>query len=189
MSKMEGKVLIFSAPSGSGKTTIVKHLLEKRKDLDFSISACTRTPRPNEIQGKDYHFLSQENFKAKITNDEFIEYEEVYQGSYYGTLKSEIERIWDKGNTAVFDVDVQGGINLKKYFGTKALAIFIQTPSMQILEARLRNRQTETEESLQKRLTKVKEELSFANQFDTILVNDDLEKTLLEAEKMISNFI
>lgn len=189
MATQEGKVLIFSAPSGSGKTTIVKYLLENREDLDFSISACTRNKRPNEINGKDYHFLSQSEFKAKIVENDFIEYQEVYQGSYYGTLKSEIERIWEKGNTVVFDVDVQGGINLKKYFKEKALAIFIQAPSLEILEERLRNRQTETEESLQTRLAKFKEELSFANQFDKILVNNDLKKAFVEAEKIITEFI
>lgn len=188
MSKMEGKVLIFSAPSGSGKTTIVKHLLAQRKDLDFSISACTRDKRPNETNGKDYHFLSQTAFEAKIIKNEFIEYQEVYQGSYYGTLKSEIERIWDKGNIVVFDVDVLGGINLKKYFAEKALAIFVQAPSFEVLEKRLRNRQTENEESLQKRLAKVKEEFTFANQFDKVLINDNLETAFAEIEKMVDNF-
>jgi guanylate kinase len=186
---MAGKALIFSAPSGSGKTTIVKYLLENNKDLGFSISASTRDRRGRtEQDGKDYHFLKPEDFKKKIDNDEFIEWEEVYAGNFYGTLKTEIERIWSEGKNVIFDVDVKGGINLKKYFGDKALAIFVKVPSIEILKERLQERGTESEESLSRRLFKAKFEMTFADKFDVVLVNEDLNTSLKEAQKLYDQF-
>ena len=186
---MPGKALIFSAPSGSGKTTIVKYLLEKNKDLGFSISACTRDKRGRqEEDGKDYYFLSTDDFKKKIDNNEFIEWEEVYPGNFYGTLKSEIERIWNSGKNVIFDVDVKGGINLKKYFGNKALAVFVKAPSIDVLKDRLLERGSETPDSLSSRLYKVKFELTFENQFDKVLVNADLETSLKKAQQIYDNF-
>lgn len=186
---MQGKLLILSAPSGAGKTTIVRHLLNKLPNLEFSISACSRPKRNNEVHGKDYYFLSVDEFKKRIANDEFIEWEEVYAGSYYGTLKSEIERIWSKNNIVVFDVDVKGGINLKKIFGHSALSIFVMPPSIEALKQRLEHRNTENEESLNKRVGKAAEEMTYANQFDKILVNEILEKSFAEAETIVKNFI
>ncbi len=186
---MPGKALIFSAPSGSGKTTIVKHLLTNNPDLGFSISASTRDKRGRtEEQGKDYHFLSPEEFKEKIDRNEFIEWEEVYAGNFYGTLKSEIERVWRDGKNVVFDVDVKGGISLKQYFGDKALAIFVKVPSLEILEQRLSNRSTETPDSLSRRLFKAKFEMTFQDKFDKVLVNEDLEHSLKDAQKMYDEF-
>lgn len=186
---MAGKALIFSAPSGSGKTTIVKHLLANNPDLGFSISASTRDRRGRtEQDGKDYHFLTPEDFKKKIDNDEFIEWEEVYAGNYYGTLKSEIERIWSEGKNVIFDVDVKGGLSLKKYFGDKALAIFVLVPSMELLEQRLRGRGTETEDVLSRRLFKAKFEMSFKDEFDVVLVNEDLDTSLTEAQRLYNEF-
>jgi len=186
---MAGKALIFSAPSGSGKTTIVKHLLQNNKDLGFSISASTRDRRGRtEQDGKDYYFLTPEDFKKKIDNDEFIEWEEVYAGNFYGTLKTEIDRIWKAGRNVIFDVDVKGGINLKKYFGDKALAIFVKVPSFEILKERLKDRDTETEESLSRRLFKARFEMSFADKFDVVLVNEDLDTSLREAQKLYDQF-
>lgn len=186
----EGKVIIFSAPSGSGKTTIVKHLLQTNGHLGFSISACTRDKRGREEEnGKDYYFLTPEEFKKRIDADEFVEWEEVYRGAFYGTLKSEINRLWSEGKHVLFDVDVKGGINLKKYFGEKALSIFVQPPSMEILEERLRNRGTEDEDSLSRRLFKVKFEMSFKDRFDTILVNDNLEDSFLKAQQLVDDFV
>jgi guanylate kinase len=186
---MPGKALIFSAPSGSGKTTIVKHLLENNSDLGFSISASTRDKRGRtEQDGKDYHFLTPSDFKSKIDNDEFIEWEEVYAGNFYGTLKSEIERIWAAGKNVVFDVDVKGGINLKKYFGDKALAIFVKVPSLEVLKQRLNERGTETEESLSRRVFKAQFEMTFQDKFDVVLVNEDLEKSLSEAQRLYNEF-
>ncbi|HEY8400673.1 MAG TPA: guanylate kinase [Cytophagaceae bacterium] len=187
---MNGKCIIFSAPSGSGKTTIVKHLLQNNPNLDFSISACTRDKRGrSEQHGKDYYFLTPEEFKQKLDNGEFVEWQEVYQGAFYGTLKSEIERIWAAGKHVVFDVDVQGGLNLKKYYGDRALAIFVKCPSMEVLEQRLRQRKTETEESISTRLFKVKFEMSFEDKFDITLVNNDLEEALERAQNLVDNFI
>ncbi|MGR3812356.1 guanylate kinase [Jiulongibacter sp. NS-SX5] len=184
-----GKAIIFSAPSGSGKTTIVKHLLQHRDDLGFSISACTRDRRGrNEVHGKDYYFLSIEDFRQKIDEDKFVEWEEVYPGGYYGTLKTEVERLWDEGKNVIFDVDVKGGLKLKKYFGEKALAVFVKVPSEEELEKRLRERGTETEDSLSKRLFKVKFEMTFKNQFDVILLNDNLEESLGKAEGLYDKF-
>ena len=183
-----GKCVIFSAPSGAGKTTIVHHLLTQSLGLEFSISACSRDPRPNEVDGKDYYFLGVEGFQSSIEKNAFIEWEEVYAGNYYGTLKNEIERIWKNGNTVIFDVDVVGGLNLKKIFGENALAVFVQPPSYEELEKRLRHRSTETEEKIQQRMAKAKTELSFANDFDFILVNDNLDNACLEAKKLIQDF-
>ncbi len=183
------KAFIFCAPSGSGKTTIVKHLLQHNDKLAFSVSACTRAQRANEVEGRDYYFLSQEDFKNKIANGEFLEYEEVYGGNFYGTLKSEIERIWSQGKAVVFDVDVEGGLNIKKYFGEKALAVFVKPPDVPTLEKRLRERSTETEETLKMRIDKAVQELSYENEFETVLLNDDLEKALAQAEILVNNFL
>ena len=186
---MEGKAIIFSAPSGSGKTTIVRHLLEKNPDLGFSISASTRDKRGRtETHGKDYYFLSPEDFKAKIDDDAFIEWEEVYEGNFYGTLKSEIDRIWKKGKNVIFDVDVKGGLNLKKYFGKKALSVFVKVPSMDVLKERLKDRGTESEESLSRRLFKAKFEMGFQNKFDVVLINENLDKSLAEAQRLYNEF-
>ncbi|WP_143959971.1 guanylate kinase [Litoribacter populi] len=185
-----GKAIIFSAPSGSGKTTIVKYLISKNPKLGFSISACTRDKRGrSEQNGKDYYFLTPEDFKQKIDNDEFIEWEEVYEGNFYGTLKEEIQRIWDEGHHVIFDVDVKGGLNLKKYFGHKALAVFVKVPSLDELTERLKDRGTESEESLSRRLYKAKFEMGFENKFDVTLVNDDMEKSFAEAEKLVGDFL
>jgi guanylate kinase len=187
---MPGKALIFSAPSGSGKTTIVKHLLANNPTLGFSISASTRDRRGRtEENGKDYYFLTPEQFKEKIDSGDFIEWEEVYAGNFYGTLKSEIERIWKEGKDVVFDVDVQGGIKLKNYFGEKALAIFVRVPSYEALKERLHNRGTESEESLSRRLFKAKFEMAFADKFDVVLLNEDLDKSTAEAQRLYDDFI
>jgi guanylate kinase len=189
MSAITGKCIIVSAPSGAGKTTIVKALLASFSQLSFSISACSRAPRPNELDGKDYHFLSLEKFQQTIQEDGFVEWEEVYTNAYYGTLKSEIERIWSQGQIVIFDVDVVGGLNLKKFFGTNALSVFIQPPNEKALEERLRYRNTEAEEKIQQRLQKSKVELGRADEFDVVLVNDVLPTTIEQAEKIITNFI
>ena len=186
----KGKALIFSAPSGSGKTTIVQHLLNKFPQLSFSISACTRDKRGrNEEDGKDYHFLTPEEFKSVINEDGFVEWEEVYPGNFYGTLKSEVNRIWSESKVVIFDVDVKGGLNLKKYFGDAALAVFVKVPSIEILKERLNDRGTESEESFSRRLFKAEFEMSFAEQFDVTLVNNNLDESLAKAETMISEFI
>jgi guanylate kinase len=186
---MAGKALIFSAPSGSGKTTIVKHLLQHNPDLGFSISASTRDRRGRtEINGKDYYFLSPSDFKKKIDNNEFIEWEEVYEGNFYGTLKSEIERIWSLNRNVIFDLDVKGGINLKKYFGDKALSVFVKVPTLDLLKARLSDRGTESPESLSRRLFKAEFEMSFQNQFDVVLINETLQKSLDEAQQLYDDF-
>lgn len=186
---MQGKLLILSAPSGSGKTTIVKHLLSKFTNLEFSISACSRPKRNCEVDGKDYYFLSVEEFKRRIANNDFVEWEEVYPDSFYGTLKSEIDRIWSKNHIVVFDVDVKGGISLKKIFGEKALSIFVMPPSIDVLKERLERRCTETPESLIKRVGKAAEEMTYSNQFDKILINDNLEKSYQETEDLIQTFL
>ena len=186
---MAGKAIIFSAPSGSGKTTIVKHLLKSNSDLGFSISASTRDKRGRtEENGKDYYFLTPDEFKRKIDSNEFIEWEEVYEGNFYGTLKSEIERIWESGKNVIFDVDVKGGLNLKKYFGDKALAIFVKVPSVEVLKERLRDRGTESDQSLSRRLFKANFEMSFQDRFDVVLVNEQLDKSLKEAQALYDNF-
>ena len=186
---MNGKVIIVSAPSGAGKTSIVKHVLNYLPELRFSTSATTRAMREGEVNGKDYHFLTVDDFKNGISNDEFLEWEEVYANQFYGTLKSEIRRIWDEGKTVIFDVDVKGGLNIKKYFGDNALAIFVEPPTVQELENRLRKRGTETEESLRKRVEKAEYELSFAPQFDKIILNDDLDVARSEMLSTIREFL
>jgi len=183
------KAVIFCAPSGSGKTTIVKHLLSVDTRLSFSVSACTRRQRANEENGKDYYFLTVDDFKNKITAGEFLEYEEVYGGNFYGTLKSEVERIWAQNKTVIFDVDVEGGLNIKKYFEEKALAVFVKPPGIYEIEKRLRERSTETEEALKTRVNKAIHELSYENLFDKVLVNDNLDKALGEAEKLVNAFL
>jgi guanylate kinase len=186
----QGKAIIFSAPSGSGKTTIVKHLIETNPLLGFSISACTRDKRGrNEENGKDYYFLSPGEFKNRIDKDEFIEWEEVYAGNFYGTLKSEIERIWDSEKHVIFDVDVKGGLQLKEYFGDRALAVFVKVPTMEVLKERLRDRKTESEDSLSQRIFKAKFEMTFEDKFDVSLVNESLEDSLALAEKLVNDFI
>jgi guanylate kinase len=184
----EKKVLIFSAPSGAGKTTVVKHLLSKYQYLDFSVSATSRDPRGEEKNGREYFFISKDVFQELIKKEEFIEYEEVYSGTYYGTLKSELERIWAEGKIIVFDIDVKGGVNLKKMFGNQALAIFVSPPSVEALKERLIARGTENQTAIEKRVSKAKEELSYSKFFDYILVNDNLEKCLIEAEELIEKF-
>ncbi len=184
-----GKLLIFSAPSGSGKTTIVKEVLKKIDNLEFSISACSRTPRKGEVHAKDYYFFPVENFKKKIENEEFIEWEEVYENNFYGTLKSEVDRIWEKENHVVFDVDVVGGLNIKKQFGGKALAIFIQAPSVAELKTRLKGRGTETQEQIDKRINKAEYELGFAKEFDVVIMNDELNKAVSKTINLINNFL
>jgi guanylate kinase len=187
---MEGKLIIFSAPSGSGKTTIVQHLLKTDSRLGFSISACTREMRESkEANGKDYYFLSVDEFKRRIENKEFVEWEEVYPGRFYGTLRSEVQRIWDMGKHVIFDVDVKGGLSLKEQFGNKALSVFVKVPSLEELEKRLRDRNTESKESLETRLEKVKYESSFQNKFDVILLNDNLEETFKKAAELLDRFL
>jgi guanylate kinase len=186
---MPGKAIIFSAPSGSGKTTIVKHLLQNNSDLGFSISASTRDRRGrSEEHGKDYYFLSPQEFKQKIDENAFIEWEEVYAGNFYGTLKSEIERIWSEGKNVIFDVDVKGGINIKKYFGDDALAIFVKVPSLEILKQRLNERGTESPDSLSRRVFKAEFEMTFQDKFDVVLVNEELQTSLREAQKLYDEF-
>ncbi|MBW3470080.1 guanylate kinase [Arthrospiribacter ruber] len=185
-----GKAIIFSAPSGSGKTTIVKHLIKQFPNLGFSISASTRDKRGRtEENGKDYYFLSPEEFKQKIDTNAFIEWEEVYEGNFYGTLKEEIQRLWDEGKHVIFDVDVKGGVNLKNYFGDKALAIYVKVPSLEVLKERLKDRGTESEESLSRRLYKAKFEATFEDKFDVTILNDDMQKSFETAEKLVGEFL
>lgn len=185
----KGKCVIFSAPSGAGKTTIVHYLLTQDLGLEFSVSACSRDPRPNEVDGKDYHFLGIEKFQKKINEDAFVEWEEVYKNNFYGTLKSEMDRIWSKGNTVIFDVDVIGGLNLKKKFQDDALAIFVKPPSYSELEKRLRGRSTESEDKINQRMEKASKELAFAEEFDIVLVNDDLEQAFMQAANHVREFL
>lgn len=189
MQKDNRKALIFCAPSGSGKSTVVRHILSLHPELEFSISAASRAPRGTEKDGVDYWFISADEFRRRIASDEFVEYEEVYAGSFYGTLKSEVERIWDKGNSVIFDVDVKGGLNLKKYFGDKALSVFVQAPSVEELRRRLIGRATDSPEAIEKRLAKAAEEMSYADKFDYILINDDLQKAFSDAEKVVNDFL
>jgi guanylate kinase len=186
---MNRKAIIVSAPSGAGKTTLVKNLMAAIPRLEFSVSACSRPKRENESDGKDYYFISVETFLQKVENDEFVEWQQVYPGSYYGTLKMELDRIWKEGKVPIFDVDVVGGRNLKKFFGETALSVFIRPPSIDVLESRLRNRGTETDESLQKRLGKAAEELTFADFFDRIVVNDTIGKSSDEAIRLVNEFL
>jgi len=186
---MAGKLIIFSAPSGAGKSTIVQHLLTKNLSLEFSVSATSRQPRGVEKHGVDYYYLSAEEFRKRIDNKEFIEHEEVYKDLYYGTLRNEINRISEKGNNIIFDVDVVGGLNIKKQFGDNALAIFIAPPSVDELLKRLNNRGTDTPEMIVQRVAKAEHEMSFASQFDVVVVNDDLLKAKDEAEAIIREFL
>jgi len=189
MTGHSGKLIIFSAPSGAGKTTIVQHLLKSNLDLEFSISAASRKKRSNEVNEKDYYFIPVEEFKKKIKNDDFLEWEEVYTDHFYGTLKSEVERIWANGKHVIFDVDVIGGLNIKKFHKERALAVFVMPPTAEHLEQRLRDRSTENETNLKKRIEKAEHELTFANKFDKIIVNDNLDEALREAREMVNNFL
>lgn len=184
-----GKVLIFSAPSGSGKSTIVNHILGLHPEIEFSVSATSRPPRGQEQEGVEYYFLSVEEFRRRIEADQFVEYEQVYEGRYYGTLKSEVERIWAKGHVIIFDVDVKGGVNLKKYFGDKALSVFIQAPSVEELKRRLIFRNTDAPEAIEERVAKAAEEMTYAPKFDVVLINDNLDKAYAEAENMVDDFL
>jgi len=186
---MNGRLVIISAPSGAGKTTIVKHLLEMGLNLEFSVSATTRPRRENETDGEDYFFLTVSEFRKKIENNEFVEWEDVYKDILYGTLKSELERIWVKGKHVLFDVDANGGINLKKKFGTESIAIFIMPPSIEELENRLVKRGTESIEKIKMRVSKARDEMKFADQFDSIIVNHQLDKAKSEAFKIVSSFL
>lgn len=185
----KGKLIIFSAPSGAGKTTIVRHLMQKDLNLHFSVSATSRQPRHNEEDGKDYYFISENSFKERIANNEFLEWEEVYKGTFYGTLKNEVEKIRLNGNHVIFDVDVIGGLNIKKYYGSEALAIFVKPPSVEELKKRLMSRSTETEEIITMRIAKAEKEMSYADQFDLIIINENLEDAFIEAENVVQKFI
>lgn len=187
---MSNKVIIFSAPSGAGKSTIVNHLLNLHPELEFSISATSRAPRGEEQHGKEYYFFNADEFRKMISEDKFVEYEEVYAGSFYGTLRSEVERIWAKGHTIIFDIDVQGGVNLKRIFGDQAFSIFIQAPSVEVLRERLIGRGTDTAEAIEKRVSKAASEMEFAaGKFDYTLVNDNLSTALAEAEQIVDEFL
>ncbi len=184
-----GKLIIFSAPSGAGKTSIVKGVLQETPQLAFSVSACSRPKRPNEQDGVDYYFMTPDAFRKKIDKDAFLEWEEVYPGNYYGTLRSEVERIWQSGKHVVFDVDVAGGLNIKKQFPEQALGIFIQPPTLEELEKRLINRKTETPESLKKRIGKAAFELTFSKDFDKVIVNDDLNMAIRKTINIVHDFL
>lgn len=186
---MKGKLIIFSAPSGSGKSTIINYLLQQDLNLHFSISATSRAPRGTEQHGVEYYFLTPEEFKAKIAAGEFLEYEEVYQDKFYGTLKAEVERILDEGNNVIFDVDVVGGCNIKKYYGDRALSLFIQPPSIEVLRQRLEGRGTDAPEVIESRIAKAEFELGFACKFDAVIVNDDLGKAQAETLDAVKRFI
>jgi len=185
----EGKLIIFSAPSGAGKTTIVHHLLSKMDDLEFSISATTRPARGDEKDGSDYYFISKEDFLHRIAKKQFVEFEEVYSGTFYGTLRTEIERIWSKGKTVIFDIDVEGGLHLKRKYEDQALAIFVQPPSLEVLIERLTGRGTDSAEKLKERFAKAEKELNYAPKFDVILKNYDLTTACGDAEKLVKDFI
>lgn len=186
----KGKAIIFSAPSGAGKTTIVHHLVGVEEfQLSFSVSATTRTKRAHEIDGRDYHFITADEFLRKAKNGEFLEWEEVYEGQYYGTLKSEIEKIWNSGRHVIFDLDVIGGLNLKKILGDQAIAVFVKPPSIEVLRFRLRNRSTETPEKIAMRLEKAQHELTYESRFDAVIVNDILEDAFIQAEKVAREFL
>ena len=190
MKEMDGKVIIFSAPSGAGKSTVVNHLLGLHPEFEFSISATSRAPRGQEQDGVEYYFITAERFRELIAAGSFVEFEEVYEDRFYGTLKSEVERIWAAGHVIIFDVDVKGGVNLKKYFGDNAFSILILPPSMEVLEQRLRGRGTDSEEAIVERLGKAGSEIEFATgKFDYELVNDVLEQTFKESETIVDNFL
>lgn len=187
---MNNKVVIFSAPSGAGKSTIVNHLLGLHPELEFSISATSRAPRGQEEHGREYYFFTSDEFRKMISEDKFVEYEEVYEGSFYGTLRSEVERIWAKGNVIIFDIDVQGGVNLKRIFGEQAFSVFIQAPSVEILRERLVGRNTDSPEAIERRIAKAASEMEFAaGKFDYTLINDDLQTALDEAERIVGGFL
>ena len=187
---MDKKVIIFSAPSGAGKSTVVNHILGLHPEIEFSISATSRAPRGQEQHGVEYYFFSADEFRQMISEDKFVEYEEVYAGSFYGTLKSEVERIWAKGHVIIFDIDVQGGVNLKRIFGDQAFSVFIQAPSVEVLRERLVGRGTDTAEAIERRVAKAASEMEFAaGKFDHVLINDDLTKTFAEAERIIDEFL
>ncbi len=186
---MGNKVLIFSAPSGSGKSTIVNHILGLHPEIEFSVSATSRLPRGAEKDGVEYFFYSADVFRLLVRDDKFVEYEEVYPDRFYGTLKAEVNRIWARGHVIIFDVDVKGGVNLKKYFGDQALSVFIQAPSVEVLRERLVKRGTDSTEDIEKRVAKAAEEMTYAPKFDRILVNDDLATALAEAENMVDTFL
>lgn len=184
-----GKCIIVCAPSGAGKTTIVKHLLKTFPELCFSVSATSRDPRPDERHGRDYYFMTADEFRTSIDLGAFLEWEEVYNGRFYGTLQKEIQRIWSENKHVIFDVDVVGGVNLKSYFAAKALSIFVRPPSLEVLEERLRNRRTESDAGLKDRLTKASYELTFANKFDRVLINDTLPEACAQAEEWVGKFL
>lgn len=186
----QGKLIVFSAPSGSGKTTLVRYLLEQKElNLEFSISATSREKRGNETDGKDYYFLDTQAFKDRIKNDDFLEWEEVYRDNFYGTLKTEVERIWAKGKNVIFDIDVSGGLRIKRKFPEQTIAIFVKPPSIDELKIRLKKRQTESNDKINMRIAKASAELATAPLFDVIVVNDDLDKALSESYKLVSDFI
>ncbi|MDO9276638.1 MAG: guanylate kinase [Lutibacter sp.] len=188
--KKEGKLIVFSAPSGSGKTTIVHHLLKHPElNLDFSVSATSRPQRGKEIHGKDYYFISLKDFQKNVEKGDFVEWEEVYENNYYGTLKKEVERIWEQGKNVIFDIDVVGGLSIKHKFPGQTLAIFVQSPSIDEMERRLRHRNTDCEEKIKERVKKAEKELKFAKDFDIILVNDDLGKAQEEAYNLVKEFV
>jgi guanylate kinase len=184
-----GKLIIIAAPSGAGKTTVVKHILQQFPQLSFSVSATTRAMRQGETDGRDYYFLSEQEFKNRIANDEFVEWEMVYVGKYYGTLKSELQRVWNNNQHIIFDVDVEGGLHIKNKYPNNSLSVFINPPSLEVLKTRLTDRNTESAESLNERISKAEHELSFASQFDVVLTNDDLQQTLAKAEQLINDFL
>jgi guanylate kinase len=184
-----GKLIIFSAPSGAGKTTLVHHILKIFPQVEFSVSACSRPIRPGEKEGKDYYFLSVDEFKKKIENNEFVEWQEVYKDNYYGTLKKEVERIWAKNHVVIFDVDVVGGLNLKETYGKNALSVFVKAPSLKHLEDRLKRRETETAESIARRMAKASKEMNYAEKFDAIVLNDDIQKAFDESQRLVTGFI
>ena len=189
LQKMGNKVVIFSAPSGSGKSTVVNHILGLHPEMEFSVSATSRAPRGAEKDGVEYYFIPVEKFRSLIEEDAFVEYEQVYAGRYYGTLKSEVDRIWAKGHVIIFDVDVKGGVNLKKYFGDAALSVFIKAPSVEVLRQRLIARKTDSPEAIEERVAKAAEEMTYESQFDYVLVNDDLATAFADAERVVDDFL